>query len=106
MWSICGVNCEIPFKKTSVNVSFTREWQSDILRQIQGDEGSKEEQELTAEDQQYPDNWVEVLLVFMWSHFQGQTQLIPHAASHLESWSQSQILLQIPPGFRASDKAE
>lgn len=56
MWSI-----EIPFKKTSVDVSFTQEWQSGILWQIQGMEGSKERQELTAEDQNYPDNRVEVL---------------------------------------------
>lgn len=62
MWSICGVNREIPVKKTSVNVSFTQEWQSDILRQIQGEKGSKEGQELAAEDQNYPDNRVEVLL--------------------------------------------
>lgn len=58
MWSICGVNREIPVKKTSVNVSFTQEWQSDILRQIQGQKGSK----LAAESQNYPDNRVEVLL--------------------------------------------
>lgn len=62
MWSICGVNREIPVKKTSVNVSFTQEWQSDIPRQIQGQKGSKEGQELAAESQNYPDNRVEVLL--------------------------------------------
>lgn len=45
-----------------MKVSFTQEWWSDILRQIQREEGSKEEQELTAEDQDYPDNRVEVLL--------------------------------------------
>lgn len=45
-----------------MKVSFTQEWWSDILRQIQREEGSKEGQELTAEDQDYPDNRVEVLL--------------------------------------------
>lgn len=62
-WSICGVNCEIPFKETSVNV--TQEWQSDIPRQTQGEEGSKEGQEPTAEDQNYPDKRVEVLLGYV-----------------------------------------
>lgn len=62
-WSICGVNCEIPFKKTSVKVA--QERQSDILRQIQGEEGSKEEQELTAEGQNYPEKRVGVLLGYV-----------------------------------------
>lgn len=45
-----------------MSVLLTQECQSDILRQIQGEEGSKERQELTAEVQNYADNRVEVLL--------------------------------------------
>lgn len=37
----------------------------------------------------------------MRSHFQGQTQLTPAAASCLESWSQPQLLPQIPSGYKS-----